>query len=175
MLQLLPIAFAAVVSGCFLLGIILSASSLYGIIALGYFISGATECYDKDKGIGNVLKSRFTPEDGLSFTSIIKAIGTCLWIPFFLFGGLCGMAVRAIANLFSGSKKNPETPQDNKTSEEHAFGNNSSYSTLVSSLGHPKPKPTDIKNPEHTEVSPTPVNLKQSPSEEKSSDFIYIK
>ncbi|KTD41983.1 hypothetical protein [Legionella parisiensis] len=73
----------------------IGALVLYGALGLAYLYSSAKECYSSDKNVFDMIKSRVVNDDGLSFKGVMKSIGSVLWSPFLLLGGLSGMAVKA--------------------------------------------------------------------------------
>ncbi|QMT59683.1 hypothetical protein [Legionella sp. PC997] len=68
---------------------------LYGALGLVSIYSSAKECYDSNKNVFEMIKSRVVNDDGLTFKGIIKSAGAVLWSPFLLIGGLAGMGVKA--------------------------------------------------------------------------------
>lgn len=76
----------------------IGALAVYSALGLGYLYSSAKECYSSDKNVFDMIKSRVVNEDGLSFKGVMKSIGSVLWTPFLLIGGLAGMGTKAIVN-----------------------------------------------------------------------------
>jgi hypothetical protein len=82
----------------------LGALIAYGVIGIGFLYSSANECYNSNKNVIDMIKSRVANEDGLSFKGVIKSIGAVLWSPFLLVGGLAGMGAKAAVAVYHRSK-----------------------------------------------------------------------
>ncbi len=93
------IAFSAATFG-------IGALAVYGALGLGYLYSSAKECYSSDKNVFDMIKSRVVNEDGVSFKGVMKSIGSVLWTPFLLIGGLAGMGTKAIVNVCTSKSSN---------------------------------------------------------------------
>ncbi|KTC79049.1 hypothetical protein [Legionella cherrii] len=78
----------------------IGALAFYAILGFAYLSSSAKECYNSDKNVFEMIKSRVVNEDGLSFMGVIKSIGAVLWSPFLLIGGLAGQGSKFAAKLF---------------------------------------------------------------------------
>lgn len=89
----------------------IGALAFYAILGFAYLSSSAKECYNSDKNVFAMIKSRVVNEDGLSFTGVIKSVGAVLWSPFLLVGGVAGMGSKFAAKLFS-SKSSPATESE---------------------------------------------------------------
>ncbi|MCW8410095.1 hypothetical protein OQJ13_14035 [Legionella sp. PATHC035] len=78
----------------------IGALAFYAILGCAYLSSSAKECYNSDKNVFTMIKSRVVNEDGLSFMGVIKSVGAVLWSPFLLIGGLAGQGSKFAAKLF---------------------------------------------------------------------------
>ncbi|KTD74014.1 hypothetical protein [Legionella tucsonensis] len=87
----------------------IGALVLYGALGLAYLYSSAKECYSTDKNVFDMIKSRVVNEDGLSFKGIMKSVGSVLWSPFLLMGGLSGMAIKAAVNVCASTRSESPT------------------------------------------------------------------
>jgi hypothetical protein len=176
---------AATATGSALLSFATGALILYASIGLTYFCSAAHECYKTDKGLLDVLKSRFSNEGGLSAKGIINTIGAVLWSPFLVLGSLSGMAIKSGANAFNSRPSssvrtvNCEDADAQSSDCSPAFAHqmqstdarrskSDSYTTFAEALGLTNSQP--VKAPAHQRSSSAPIHSDFYAKTEPASD-----
>lgn len=103
----------------------IGALALYGALGLAYLYSSAKECYSSDKNVFDMIKSRVVvTEDELNFKGVMKSIGSVLWSPFLLLGGLSGMAVKAAVNACVSTRSVPPTVERAQITESYTVMSN---------------------------------------------------
>ncbi|AWN73784.1 hypothetical protein LEAN103870_08855 [Legionella anisa] len=132
----------------------IGALILYGALGLAYLYSSAKECYSSDKNVLDMIKSRVVvTEDELSFKGVMKSIGSVLWSPFLLIGGLSGMAVKAAVNACVSTRSVSSTDKSIQMTESYTWMSGNSLGAQHKSGSSRTPK--DVP-PVHSELYRTP-------------------
>ncbi|MCE0723155.1 hypothetical protein [Legionella resiliens] len=99
----------------------IGALILYGALGLAYLYSSAKECYSSDKNVFDMIKAHVVNEDGVGFKGVMKSIGSVLWSPFLLIGGLSGMAVKGAMNACVSSRSVPPKVEHTQMTESYTW------------------------------------------------------
>ncbi|HHT0592620.1 TPA: hypothetical protein ACTXXA_001586 [Legionella anisa] len=138
----------------------IGALLLYGALGLAYLYSSAKECYSSDKNVFDMIKSRVVNEDGLSFKGVMKSVGSVLWSPFLLIGGLSGMAVKAAVNACVSTRSVPSTDKIIQMTDSYTrMSGNSLGAQHESGSSHTQ---KDVP-PVHSELYRTPERTEKEP------------
>ena len=144
----------------------IGAAILYGLGGLAYMFSAAKECYNSDKNVFAMIKSRIVNEDGLSFKGVMKSIGAVLWSPFLLIGGAVGMAVRGGVNAYKkykASKSADQGDSSEETQSESEQDQQSLSSTLQAMEGLSTTKGTKVNATPDSDPAKPVVDIFSTP------------